>query len=329
MSSSSPWDGLTTPSTPNEVNILRVDVDHPWGIYWGRNAHRYLLIVRLKERVLYTGKLPGFKGLRVSLDRAPSGGTQTLMLELLDNRADDIFQLLCQDIIEATREAPSEQELVREIISRTWMWHRFLQKGRSGLLTAQEQQGLIGELSVLEQFCIPLFGAGAAVAGWTGPVGTARDFEYGAKCLEVKAKRAPALPFVEINSEFQLDNHGLESLFLLVVDVTSSSNSGGKSLNTIVDSLRASLALDGDALDLLDERLTAAGYLGQDDYSEWLWSTGDIQFFSVEGDFPSIRHSMLTGGISNVEYRLSLQQCQSFEVDSDYVALGLKGPSNG
>jgi hypothetical protein len=243
--------------------------------------------------------------------------------------AEEMFLLLCQDIIEATRESLSEQELVKEIVARTWMWHRFLQKGTTGLLTADEQRGLMGELIALEQLSMPVLGQGKAVEGWTGPVGTARDFEYGSTCLEVKSKRAPSLPFVKINSEFQLDESGLDSLFLLVVDVTATSDSSGQTLNLMVDRLHRSLEFDGETLELFYERLTAAGYLSVHDYSEWQWSVGDIRFFEVTDAFPSVRHSKLPAGISSVEYQLSVQQCRPFEVDRKYVENVLKRCPNG
>jgi len=291
-----------------------VDNEHRWDLYWARSQDHRLLIARLKGRVSVPSKLPRFKGVWLSVDTSATGIVRSLMLELLDDQAEDIFRLLCQDIIEATRRAHSEQELVQEMVARTWMWHRFLQKGKSGLLTSEEQRGLIGELTILKQVCIPVYGKPFAVEGWTGAVGTARDFEFGATCLEVKARRAPALPFVEINSEFQLDPDGLDALFLYVIDVTASSDATGLTLNSIIEFLRDELTVEGEALELLDERLMAAGYRLTDDYSEWHWAIGESQAFQVTEDFPSIRHSSLFSGVSNVEYRLSLQQCQPFEV---------------
>jgi hypothetical protein len=314
MNSSSPWGRLSVPSTQTDITIIRVDDDHRWELFWGRSKDHYLLIARLKGGVAVPGKLPKFKGVQLTLNKSMSGAPRSLMLELLDDEAVEIFRLLCQDIIEATRTVSSAQELVQEMVARTWMWHRFLQKGKSGLLTAEEQRGLIGELTILKQVCLPAYGKSLSIEGWTGPVGTARDFEFGATCLEVKARRAPALPFVEINSEFQLDPEGLDALFLYVVDVTATVDDTGLTLSSIVETLRNELSVDGEALDLFDERLSAAGFRSTDDYSEWHWAIGEFQVFQVTEEFPCIRHSRLPAGLSSVEYRLSLHLCQPFEI---------------
>lgn len=314
MNSSNPWLHLSTPLEPGTLNILRVDDEHRWALYWARSKDHRLLIARLKEGMPVTGRLPKFKGVQLTLDTSGSNIPRALLLELLDDKAEDIFLLLCRDIIEATRATSTEQEFVHEMIARTWMWHRFLQRGQSGLLTPEEQRGLIGELTILRQICIPQYGKSSAVEGWTGPLGTARDFEYGATCLEIKARRAPSLPFVEINSEFQLDPEGLVALLLFVVNVTAASESTGQTLTTLVEATRSELSVEGEALNVLDERLSAAGYRLTDDYSEWHWAVGAYQAFQVTEQFPSIRHSRLSGGISNVEYRLSLQQCQPWEI---------------
>lgn len=328
MSSSSPWDRLSVPGTTAEINMLRVDDEHRWNLFWGRSSQNRLLIARLKSPVSVPSKLPSFKGLQLTLDSSSTGVPRSLMLKLLDDRSADIFQLLCHDIVEATRTIRIEQELVNEIVSRTWRWHRFLQKGRSGLLSPEEQRGLIGELAALEQLCIPIHGPDIAVEGWTGPVGTARDFAFGATCLEVKAKRAPALPFVDISSEFQLDPEGLDTLLLVVVDVTSAPDSHGRSLTDVVDSMRDALQVHGEALEQFDERLMAAGYLSTDDYSQWQWTVGPMEYFDVTDGFPSIRHSTLPAGVTNVEYRLSLQLCHRFELPRPAVESRLRGQSN-
>jgi hypothetical protein len=84
MSSSKPWDRLSAPSSPNDVNMLRVDGHHRWNLYWARSKERNLLLTRLMSQTPYVGKLPSFKGLRLVLDANPSGTASTLILELLD-----------------------------------------------------------------------------------------------------------------------------------------------------------------------------------------------------------------------------------------------------
>ena len=156
-----------------------------------------------------------------------------------------------------------------------------------------------------------------------------QDFERGASCIEVKARRASALPFVEISSEFQLDQLSLQNLFLAVVDVTAATDDYGSSLKEVIDHVRSRLQLDGEALEIFEERILAAGSLYTDDYSDLSWSIGDVAFFCVEVDFPAIRFSQLQDGISRVEYRLSLQHIQRFATGWEQIAVTFGGQDHG
>ena len=124
-------------------------------------------------------RLPQIRDIEVTLSDTDQHGTRTLGLKLRDSSLQDIFHTLCVDIVSAAARAASEPDAVNTALRRTWRWHHLLRGGRSGLLSPEEQKGLIGELLVLERFLLPLLPASVAVAAWLGPLGSPKDFEVG------------------------------------------------------------------------------------------------------------------------------------------------------
>ena len=88
-------------------------------------------------------------------------------------------------------------------LQRTKRWHYLLQGGKTGGLTVEEQRGLVGELAFLRDLVTEL-GPRTAIEAWTGPSGSAKDFELINSCIEVKGHRAAANPSISISSENQL-----------------------------------------------------------------------------------------------------------------------------
>jgi hypothetical protein len=126
----------------------------------------------------------------------------------------DIFFQLCIDIMGSAARAESEAEALSTTVARTWRWHHLLRGGSSGLLSPEQQKGLIGELLVLEKDLLPVLSPAEAIAGWRGPLGAAKDFLIGKVAIESKALGRSTSPAVLVNSEFQLDETVVKRLFL-------------------------------------------------------------------------------------------------------------------
>jgi hypothetical protein len=69
----------------------------------------------------------------------------------------------------------------------------------NGLLTREQQRGLIGELWFLDRIAIPKLGPRAAIEAWHGQEGSPKDFWFDKGCLEVKTSGAGAEK-IEISS---------------------------------------------------------------------------------------------------------------------------------
>jgi hypothetical protein len=326
-----PWADLAPPAAAATVTALRVDANIPWGFFWARDAEKNcLLILRHSAETFANGRLPRLQGVELSDSFDDRDSARVLSLRLVDFAQRDIFQQLCLDIVRSTARAATEKEALQLTLARTWRWHHLLRGGRDDRLSAEAQTGLIGELLVLERYLLPLLPPRNAVLTWRGPLDSPKDFEIGRMSIESKARRGAATPFISISSEFQLDDRDVDSLFLHVVALDSTSAAADGSF-TIADVARRVLdrvqMADADAGDILAGLLTAAGFEWADDYGDACWIEGDSRVFRVSPGFPCITSEQTTLGVSRVTYSVALAACEPYRIEpaelKDALAAGI------
>ncbi len=311
-----PWRDISLPDIASSVNARRVDADLLWDFFWARGADRcVLLTLRHAARSAPVTPLPRLSDLEVTLSPTDDSGTRILALKLLDLGQQDIFYTLCLDIIAASEQAKSEADAVSVALMRTWRWCHLLRSGGSALLSAEEQKGLMGELLVLERLLLPQVGASAAVTAWRGPLDSPKDFEIGRVAIEAKARRGGGAPFVTIASEDQLDESGVDALFLYVVELSEASENAidGLTVHDVADRIRKHLfSLDPGASGVFETLLLAAGLRPEDDYSNYRWLERASSLYLVTGEFPRIVRREIRSGVSHVRYSVSLAECEPF-----------------
>jgi hypothetical protein len=183
-----PWEGLQAPTDASAINARRVDEAGRWDFYWGLDSDRKrALILRYSAEAAPRQPLPRFRGVEVITSSVRPNETPSLIIRLLDAALHDVFLELCRDIMDSTASGVSETEAVSITVARTWRWHHLVRGGSSGLLSREEQMGLIGELIVLERYLLPLFPTNEAIAAWRGPLGASKDFAIGDASIESKA----------------------------------------------------------------------------------------------------------------------------------------------
>lgn len=331
--SATPWEGLAPPSQVSTASGRRVDPELQWGLYWAVDADSSCLLILQHERENRPrNKLPKLRGLEIETRQPQAGQHALLVIRLKDNEQQEIFHRLCLDIIASTRLAHSEKEAIERFLARTWRWHRLLRGGRDERLSEEEQKGLIGELQLMRQHLFPTIGVDASINSWTGPLDAPKDFEIGRVCIEAKARRGAATPFVAISTEHQLDTEGLDSLFLSVAEVTGTSEDDPKGV-TVTEIARNVLEdiqmQDTSAVELFEERLYRTGFDWSDDYSDKKWLIGSEHIFEVIEGFPRITPQMHPTGATNVRYSISLQDCEPFRTNHAHMNSLLEGEANG
>ena len=324
-----PWKDIDTPTMADSVAARRVDANLPWNFFWARGVDgNVLLTLSHATKSAPSAQLPRLRDIEVTHSPPNKSGSRILALKLLDSNQQDIFHTLCQDIVSAAAQANSEPAAVSVALTRTWRWHHLLRGGRSSLLSSEEQKGLIGELLVLERVLLPRVDASSAVQAWRGPLGAPKDFEIARVAIEAKTRRGGATPFLSITSENQLDERGVDSLFLHVVELDRAplDDNQGITVNDVVERiLDRLLALDPGSSKLFETRLAAAGYRMEDDYSDHLWLEGATRLYQVYGSFPRITSSEIRSGVTNVRYSVSLGNCEPFAITIDALDKTLTG----
>jgi hypothetical protein len=222
------------------------------------------------------------------------------------------FGRLCEDLVDATLDVPSEAA-GGFILARLARWRRLLEAGADGM-NQKKLRGLVGELVVLRR-CLEIWPAPTVVDSWVGPLGAPQDFTLPNFFLESKAVR-PGSASVSISSVDQLDASG--RLVLAVVALASvSPEDEGFEVAELVDEIRLKLSrADAHIAALeLDSRLAAAGYRDGDVAGRARFRADSIRFFDVRDGFPAIRRADLPEGVSEASYEIELGSCGPFEVE--------------
>ena len=326
-----PWSGISPPARTSRISARRVDRPTPWGLYWGVDADRnILLILQHASAVGRSRHLPALRGLRVEVQLADDSSDERIVIRLTDPEQREIFLRFCQDIVDATALARTEEQAVERFLARTWRWHRLLRSGRESRLGDEEQKGLIGELVVLERHLLPTLGALDAVRCWIGPLDAPQDFEISRVRVEAKAQ-SPATPRVTISSEHQLDSGDGDTLFLHVTEVMNSAEgtSGAFTVTEVASRIRSVIAeYDMVAVDLFEERLSHVEFDWTDDYSDRLWLVGRESLYEVREGFPRITPAMFPGGVDKVCYTISLPECEAFRAELPVLATAVAGATD-
>lgn len=325
---SDPWSILDSNVQDGAINGRRVDANLAWGIFWALGAgKRCLLVFRHKADSKTKTRIPKLKGLEITFSEPDKNGTSLLLLQLLDPTQRDIFHRLCLDIVSATADAKTEVDAIYLFLARTWRWHHLLRGGLDQKLSKEEQKGLMGELLVMENLLLPTLSARDAVDAWTGPLGTPKDFEVGRLCIEAKARRGAATPFVAISSEHQLDTVGVDYLYLNVVELDGATvdSSNAYTATDIASRVRDQIALrDVEAAFLFERLLMSSGFRWEDDYKDSRWIQGANHLFAVNDQFPRITSGSIPVGVTSVKYAISLKDCWPFLVSTDAMVNQLK-----
>ncbi len=324
-----PWQQIPLPHELGMVRGQRVNAELQWNFYWAVDSdQRCLLLLRHSRESQSAKKLPRLRGLEVQFRNQVEDDACSLVLKLLDSKQKELFYRLCLDVVSATEQASSEKEAVGLFLARTWRWHRLLKSGNSGLLTEEEQKGLIGEIRVLQDILFSSVGITSAINAWKGPLSAPKDFEIGNICVECKSHSVSATPYVEISSEHQLDSEGIETLYLHVLEIASAAAESQQAI-TLTDVVASAVsevrAKEVSALDAIEQRLLAAGYDFDQDYSDMKWIVGQGHAYEVGEAFPKLTSGRVGEGIHSVRYRVSLASCKPFELSINELKERIEG----
>ena len=296
----SAWAAITPQKGQNIVR--RVDPTHPVDFFIGYDETCAMQLLLLADEL---PDLPP-SSLQVLVRANPrKDGKYAICFSLVNHSLKDTFISLCWDIVASTYKAQTQKAGIEAAINRFSKWLILMAKGRNSKLSDAVARGLVGELAVLRDVCIPKYGSPQSVTGWIGPLHADRDFEYEDEWIEVKSVSLSS-ELVSISSFDQLDIDRMGTLVLAKIEKTADSDTDAISLNSLVRDIEALLENNQDALSTFRVRLALIGYDASDEKTEELFHLYGYEKYIVYDDFPRIRKSKLTREISNGEYTLSI-----------------------
>jgi hypothetical protein len=224
----------------------------------------------------------------------------------------DCFRTLCIDVLKNLVPCKTSSEAVRTLYRRLQHWKRFFQTRPPEGLSREETVGLFGEVELFEK-CLQwgLFPQLLSDA-WHGPLGTNQDFLFGKIAIEVKAVVVNEAGSFRVSNLRQLDDRGLTHLYLSHTAYDFRSGSG-RTLTSLVRSVRSMIAHASDALATFDDRILSAGYIDSDPspFANHGFTQRQRSYFRIQDGFPRILESQLSAGISDVCYTVHLAACSA------------------
>lgn len=252
-------------------------------------------------------KLPEGVGFRVTLLNAEQDGIVWLALTKTPRGNLELFSAMVSDVLTATLSASNEDhahELV-VFLGRIRAWQEFMRKGATPL-SAENEIGLVGELTLMEKMIEAGMAPEMAIRAWTGPFDGLRDYELGFGAVEVKTTIASVGMVVKIGSLDQLDDTNCQPLFLAAVKYALTEN--GQTLSEKISAIRDRLGFDPVTLLEFNHRVLAAGYLLEhsDQYSR-RFTLREISILEVGEEFPRLTHGNVSLGVISARYEINLE----------------------
>ena len=262
--------------------------------------------------------LPKWKGMegKDNKKKKKTGTKRVLSFEQLEGYDQTIFVNVMKDVCD-NLEFVDKRGGVSTIKYTLQKWSVFFQFEKDYVLSANVQQGLYSELTVLEKMIKK--NGNKALAYWTGYNSESHDFYIGKDAVEIKSSSAKGPEKVKISNEYQLDDSGVMGLLYLLYLSIKKSEVDGEMLPEIVE--RIMIQLDCSQKEMFKEKLLKVGYVySMPELYTYHFRVREESCFMVKGNFPRITPKNIHKGIGAVEYVVSLDACRSYmiEIESFY-----------
>lgn len=240
-------------------------------------------------------------------------GEWALTFSLSDVRFKKTFMSLCWDLAQRSTDASSEEEALARFMSALGEWKRLLTFHDSDTLSEFAVRGLLAEMwfgFISGHIQAP---ADHIQDAWTGPMGSAQDFNFPQHSFEIKSVHADSAT-IRISSAEQLDV--ASSLDLVVVTLTEVPTPDNRSwtLRAVIDAVEQLHAGDLPSMEKLVRKLEHGLRVDKNNpyYAQHHYVPVSYTGFTVTADFPAIRASQLRTDVTDVSYNVKLAGLSEF-----------------
>jgi hypothetical protein len=311
--------------TDNEVDTLetlsykitKISTIHGIEVYVGvgNETNRKSILIRSKIELLPNKDFPDTKGLSLKTQRTNLEDERYVILELISEDYFEVFVSLCNDVFKSLEKSKNQEDLIKRYYSRISAWKLFFAKSRDGVLSQRRRIGLYAELHFIIDKLIPEYGVDF-LEYWTGPDGKPHDFEMGKLGIEIKASSGKKGHKVTISNEKQLDDDGLDDLYLHFSAV-SEKNNFPATIPEVINNIKQVLSVDESALLSFEEKIISVGYnyMYEDKYNKFGYRIHESRLFQVKEGFPRIISENVPNGCGGIKYHVELSACAEFEIE--------------
>lgn len=311
------WNSIQTAQGTSGWNTVAVLPSHPGRFRAGRNFPDQCeaLLAGFRTSVISRNeKLPEGLGFHVTRVNSEQDGLVWLALTRSPNGNLELFSAMVSDVLRAilaTGTGDHSREL-RAFLGRIRAWQEFMRKGAVPL-SAENEVGLVGELTVLEKMLAIGMAPETAIKAWSGPLDGLRDFELGFGAIEVKTTVASAGLVAKIGSLEQLDDTNCKPIFLGAVKYALTES--GQTLPEKLSAIRAQLESNPITLSEFDDRVLAAGYMpAHSPQYHRRFSLRDIAILEIGENFPRLMHGNVKPGVISARYEINLEPLLSQDI---------------
>jgi len=315
------WSALSGQQHGDGWRTIPLDVTTPCQILAGRrfpgDEEAVLVGFRL-SRLHPLVPLPEGRGFRVERPKVQILGESREWFSLSRQGAGslEMFTAMVCDVIallESSRHV-GDDRLCQVFVGRICAWQEFMERGRNGVLTAEAEVGLFGELIILTRLIELGIPAAVAIDFWQGPMRSIQDFEIGPGAIEVKTTIAASGFPATIGSLEQLDDAARQPLF--VAGVRLAVDKSGVRLTDLIASIRQKVREQTGSTAMLDNRLLQAGFF--DDFSgeyERNFLHIRTRILPVDGNFPRLVRGIVPPAVTRACYMINLDLVDSNAID--------------
>jgi len=266
---------------------------------------------------------------QISVSSETRDGRTWVSLQLLDRHRLDLFLQICRDIVPRVQNTSSARAGADQLLSRFRAWRQFLQATGGNGLDRKHQLGLYGEIQTL----IWLIEAGTnpleACRAWTGPDRSEQDFQIHGLAIEVKSIVQNEPQRLYIDGARQLDESQFDALVIAHHHVHRQKGAG-ETLPMAVERAREAVHSDLTALEVLDNKLLAYGYLETDRrlYEDDGYGITGTSNYRVQPGFPRLTEGDLPLGVGGLRYVVEASACAPFEIEDEQLKGWIADPAS-
>jgi hypothetical protein len=276
-----------------------------------------LLVGFRNIRAVPESHLPQGHGFDVSrLAADPMGGGRFwVALARRSGGCPELFAMMAEDLLRLIEDGGTQDEdgLLYRFLSRIRAWQDFMDRHREGVLSAEAELGLLGELILIDRMIEAGMLEKHVIDAWQGPLDALQDFMPGSGGIEVKATLSAGGFPTSISSLEQLDDSMRQPLFLAAVRLAL--DPSGMTLPAKADAIRERLGGNQAALDLFNVRLMQAGLLltAAERYTRRFLHVATVVMHVCDG-FPRLTRAHVHPAIRKARYEIDLDLAEASDI---------------